>query len=371
MASAARSPLVGADQRAGTRRLDWQLLIGALILLAFGLISLYSIGARDRAGYFQKQVLMAGIGLVPFLIFLLVNPLWWRKAAWFLYFVTLAVLVAVLFLGSSTNGAQRWIDLRFMQFQPSEMAKMFTILTLASFLSARSGAIDRVSTFALSFVQVAVPAALIVKQPHYGGAMVLVVIWLCVSIAGNVPLKFVLASILLLVGGVYVATRIPGGLHDYHLKRLLAMEQPDRQGASYQQDRALEALGAGGGVGDGFLKGRQSLPEQQNDFVFTVPGEEFGLVGSALLLAGFALFFFRVWLVMWRASEPYFRMLAAGVLGMLAFHTIVNLGMVVGFLPVVGLWLPFMSAGGTALWLCMACVGLLLRLRLHEKPILF
>jgi rod shape determining protein RodA len=250
------------------------------------------------------------------------------------------------------------------------MAKILTVVTLASFLGARQASIGKLSTFALSFLHVAVPATLIAKQPHYGGAMVLIVIWLSVCIAGNVPMKFIAASIVLLVVGGIGATQVPGLFHDYHLKRIQAMQE-DKQGASYQQDRAQVALGVGGVAGTGLLKGRQSLPEQQNDFIFTVVGEEMGLVGSTLVLFAFGFFFYRIWLVMLSASEPYYRMLAAGVLGLLAFHTIINLGMVLQLLPVVGLWLPFMSAGGTALWLCMACVGLLLRVRMKERPILF
>lgn len=364
-------PLVGINRRSGFRRLDWPLLLSAAMLLAFGFAALSSVGARIGDNVFKKQLFMAVVGLGPFAIFYFVSPHWWRRSAWFLYGANVVVLLAVLFVGTSTNGAQRWIDLKFMQFQPSEMAKILTVVTLAAFLSARQASIAKLSTFALSFVHVAVPALLIAKQPHYGGALVLLVIWLCVCIGGGVPMKFIAAAVVLLVGGGIAATQIPGALHGYHLKRLQAMEQEDKSGASYQQDRALVAFGMGGLGGVGLGKGRQTLPEQQNDFIFTVIGEELGLVGSTLALAAFGFFFYRVWLVMLGAREPYYRMLAAGVLGLLSFHTIVNLGMVLQILPVVGLWLPFMSAGGTAMWLCMACVGLLLKVRSKEKPLLF
>ncbi|HVT13375.1 MAG TPA: FtsW/RodA/SpoVE family cell cycle protein [Fimbriimonadaceae bacterium] len=363
--------MAGATRRSGLRRIDWLLILSAVILMAYGFAALYSVGLRIGDNVFKKQFVMAILGLGPFALFFFVDPKWWRKAAWYLYGFNLLVLTAVLFVGSTANGAQRWIDLKFMQFQPSEMAKILTVVTLAAFLAARQSSIAKLSTFALSFVHVAVPALLIAKQPHYGGAMVLLVIWLCVCIAGNVPMKYVVAAILLLAGGAVASTQIPGFLHDYHLKRLQAMEQEDKSGASYQQDRALVAFGMGGLGGDGFRRGRQTLPEQQNDFIFTVVGEELGLVGTTLALFAYGFFFYRIWLVMLFAAEPYYRMLAAGVLGMLAFHTIVNLGMVLQILPVVGLWLPFMSAGGTALWLCMACVGLLLKVRAKEKPLLF
>ena len=113
------------------------------------------------------------------------------------------------------------------------------------------------------------------------------------------------------------------------------------------------------------------IPEQQTDFVFTIVGEEGGLVGSTIVLAVFGFFFYRIWLIYLHATEGYYKMLAAGILGMLAFHTIVNLAMVLQLMPVVGLWLPFMSYGGTAMWLCLSCVGLLLNVRSREKPVLF
>jgi len=339
--------------------------------MGFGFLSLYSVGIRDGDNIVRKQAVMAMIGIGPFAAFFFVDPDWWRRIAWLLYGVNVVVLTAVLFIGTSQNGAQRWIDLKFMQFEPSEMGKLFVVLTLASFLAVRQDSIAKLSTFCLSFVHVAIPAFLIAKQPHYGGAMVLIVIWLCVCLAGNVPVRFVGTALAVLVAGAIAATQVPGILHGYHLRRIEALEQSGNKNANYQQDRARVALGAGGIVGDGWLRGRQTLPEQENDFVFTVLGEEFGLLGGVIIVGTFGLFFYRMWLVMLGASEPYHRMIVAGLLGMLAFHTIVNLGMVVQLLPVVGLWLPFMSAGGTALWLCMASVGLLLKIRSKERPILF
>jgi rod shape determining protein RodA len=363
--------LASLARPAAAKRFDWLLLLSALILVGIGFLSLYSVGLRDGGNYLRKQIAMGIIGVVPFSLFYFVEPQAWRRIALPLYVLNVVVLAAVLFLGTSINGSQRWIDLKFMQFQPSEMAKLLTVVTLASFLASRQSSMGKFSTFALSFAHVAVPAFLIAKQPHYGGAMVLIVAWLCVCVAGNVPIKLLAGSVVVLSVLVVSASQIPGLLHDYHLKRLESMQHEDREGTGYQQERAAVALGVGGLVGDGFAKGRQSLPEQENDFIFSVLGEETGLVGTTLILAAFAFFFYRAWLVMLNAADPYLRMLAGGVIGILAFHTIINIAMVVQILPVVGLWLPFMSAGGTALWLCMACVGLLLRIRASEKPILF
>jgi rod shape determining protein RodA len=153
------------------------------------------------------------------------------------------------------------------------------------------------------------------------------------------------------------------------------MKRNDRQGKNWQTDRAEIAFGVGGVSGAGFGNGQQKaghfIPEQHNDFIFTVVGEEGGLIGCTLVLAAFGFFFFRVFLIMHLATDPFYRMIAAGIFAILGFHTFVNIAMVLQIVPVVGLWLPFLSYGGTALWLCMACVGLLLNIRRREKPLLF
>lgn len=361
MASATRLSR-SRSSRLNWRSFDFPLLLAAGLLFLLGCGALFSVGLRTGDNFLRRHLLMAALGVIPFGVFYFVKPGWWRKASWTLYGLNLLILAAVLYTGSTTNGAQRWLDLKFMQFQPSELAKMMTVVTLAAFLSARRDSIQKLSTFLLSFLHVAAPAFLIARQPHYGGALTLIVIWLCVCLAGNVPARYLVGALCFIVVGGVAATRIPGALHDYHLKRLEAMGKSDRSRMNFQQDRAQIALGLGGLSGSGLFKGRQRVPEQENDFIFTVVGEDAGLLGGGLALGAFGLLFYRIWLVMVRMSDPYPKMIAAGILGLLAFHTLVNLGMVLQLLPVVGLWLPFFSAGGTALWLCMACVGILLRI---------
>jgi rod shape determining protein RodA len=361
------------------RNFDWYLLLGTLALLSLGLMCQFSKFYGTPSREFQKQVLNVIVGLVPFAIFWLVKPKAWLRMANFLYFVNLGLLAAVLVMGVSKNGAERWINIGFTQFQPSEAAKILIVLTLAAFFAKRSDKIDKFSTFALSFVHVAVPVAFIMKQPHLGASIAILATWLCVCLAAHVPWKFVLGaglSVVLLLG---VAFTVPSVgklfLKGYHLERFMAMFEKDEKGESFQTDRAAIAFGAGGLFGTGFLKGEQkalnTIPEQHTDFVFTIIGEEGGLVGATLVLLMFGFFFYRIWLIYLHATEPYYRMIAAGLMGMLAFHTVVNLGMVLQLLPVVGLWLPFLSYGGTAMWLCMASVGLLLNVRSKERSVLF
>lgn len=382
MASISRTlDQVNDRKKHAPRNFDWFLLLGACALLTFGLMSQFSKAYGTPSKEFQKQVFNVLVGLVPFAIFWLVKPKLWMRAANALYFINLGLLAMVLKMGVHTNGAARWINLGFTQFQPSEAAKILTILTLATFLANRQDKIDRFSTFALSFVHVIVPVAFIVRQPHLGAAVGILVAWLCICLAANVPWKFVLGAVLSALVFVGIAVSVPSigkyFFHDYHTNRVAGFFNSDSGGQdiNFQADRAKMAFGAGRLFGTGFLKGEQKhlnrIPEQSTDYVFTIVGEEGGLVGCALVLAAFGFFFYRTWLILFHATEPYYRMIAAGILGMLAFHTIVNIGMVLQLLPVIGLWLPFMSYGGTAMWLCLSCVGLLLNIRSREKPVLF
>ncbi|HEY0868740.1 MAG TPA: FtsW/RodA/SpoVE family cell cycle protein, partial [Fimbriimonas sp.] len=283
--------------------------------------------------------------------------------------------------GKDVKGAQRWIDIGPLQFQPSELAKLLVILTLASFLASRQEWADRWSTFALSFVHVAVPMGLVISQPHLGATIVIFVTWLAITFVGRIPMRYwatAVACFALVAGLVFTVPAVSEKfLHGYQKDRIAGLQSKgqDTRDRNWQPDRAEIAFGVGGVYGTGFLKGQQKhlgfIPEQQTDFIFSVVGEEGGLVGCSLLLFCYAFFFYRIWLIMVHAEDPFFKMVAGGIFAVLFFHAFVNMAMVLQILPVVGLWLPFMSYGGTAVWLCMACVGLLLNIRRRERPILF
>jgi len=374
MAGAGRAP--AADSKIKGLRIDWLLVLSASILMLVGLMSLYSEGwHKEHGGNFGKQVFNIVVGIVPFTFFLLVHPKMFKKYSRAIYIGNLVILALVLKLGFHEMGAQRWITLGPIRFEPSELAKLFIVFTLASFFADRQDSIRKFSTFALSFAHVAVPSALIFEQPHLGAALVMLAIWLAISITAEVPIQFVLGFIAggLLLFGLVWAT--PGVLNDYQRKRVEGLLHKNEKDSGYQTLRSEIAFGSGGVLGEGYLRGEQKqarfIPEQHNDFIFTVVGEEGGLVGCTLVLLAYGFFFFRAWLVMLDATDPYYKMLIAGVIGLLAFHMTVNLGMILQLLPVVGLWLPFLSYGGTAMWLCMSCVALLLNIRRHERPVLF
>ncbi len=337
------------------------LLAAAGLLLFFGLAALYSIDHARDTGWFTKQLALAALGIVPFLLFYKVPPEFWHRVATPLYIFNLVMLVAVLVVGTSVGGAQRWLDLKVIQFQPSEFSKIALALTLAAFYANRQEYIRRPSTFLLSFLHLLPPLLLVFKQPHLGGTLTLLAIWFAVTVVAGVPWRFIGFALLLGVVFSAVAWKVPGVLTPEQKSRVLAFVNPDPKGESYQQTRALVALGSGGAFGAGYLHGQLkaagTVPEQQTDFIFSVVGEEGGLFGVTLLMSAFGFFFYRCWTASFKATSVYQRLAGAGILAALGFHFIANIGMNLMILPVVGLWLPFVSYGGTALWMCMGAVG--------------
>ena len=343
------------------RGIDLYLLLSAGLLLFIGLASLYSIDYSQGTRWFAKQSVFAIVGVVPLLLMWKMPAEIWRRLSWPLYIVNALLLLAVLLLGVSAGGAQRWIDVGPFQFQPSELSKIALALTLAAFYSNRAESIKKLSTFLLSIAHVSVPILLVFVQPHLGGTLTLLGIWLAVTVIAGVPWRFIGSSLLCIVMLGVVAWNVPGVLTAEQKSRPIGFLNPDPQGDGYQQSQALIAMGSGGPFGKGYLKGdmkaKGSVPEQQTDFVFSVIGEEGGLFGSALVLSAFGFFFYRSWLAAFKAGDPFKRMVGAGLLAALGLHFFANIGMNLTVLPVVGLWLPFMSYGGTALWLCMASLG--------------
>lgn len=352
-------------------------LLGATAFLLFaGFAALYSQSSTaPEAGLFRKQVILTMIGLVPFAIFWRVHPEFWRRVSPVLYFVSVALLALVMVAGSTIGGSQRWINFGFMQFQPSELSKLLLAITLSAYYANRIDQVKRLSVFLVSLLHIVPIAYLVFIQPHLGATLVVITVWLAISIAAGVPWKFILGALALGLTLFSFAIVVPGVLTAEQKSRLGFVSSQDSSDDHYQQQRARLAFGVGGLMGSGYLQGEQKegrfIPEQENDFIFTVIGEEGGLVGSALVLSAFGFFFFRVWLVAVRAVDPFARMVAVGIFAMLAFHMTVNLAMNLGLGPVVGLWLPFISYGGTAMWLCLACVGLLTGLRRMERERMF
>jgi rod shape determining protein RodA len=262
------------------------------------------------------------------------------------------------------------------------MSKILIVLTLASFYASRQDRIKDFSTFALGALHVFVPVLLIMKQPHLGASLLILSVWVALSLVAGVSPKYMLLAIGSFVVLTTLVFKVPKVrnvvITDYQWERVTGLLGIETKGKTLS-DKQLQvrmasyAFANGGIAGTGYLKGdaKKRVPFVGTDFIFACVGEEFGLMGCIALLGLFAMFFYRIWLGMLSAADLYYQLIMAGILTIFGFHVIVNAGMVLGVLPVVGMWLPFMSYGGTAIWLCMCLVGLALNVRARERAVLF
>lgn len=355
-----------------TKRFDPFLFILLVCLLVVGAMSVYSASiGRTQENVFRKQMIFMVIGAVAYVIFWKIPSVWLKRGASLLWAINVVLLTFVLLKGHGAKGATRWINLGLLQFQPSEFSKLMIVITLAAFFVAREHEIKKFSTFALSLLHVMPSALLIFKQPHLGASVVIMVTWAAICLAAGVPTKYLVVTLALAsCFGFAFRDKI---LHGYQRDRIKAMNSNDVQGADYQTHQAKLCYSLGGTFGVGYLKGEQKLrvPEQHNDFIFSVIGEEGGLAACTLVLGIFAGLFFRIFMIATACTDMFGKLCAIGVLGFLSFHTVVNLAMNLEIVPVVGLWLPFLSYGGSAMILCLASMGLVQNAYQVERRTLF
>ncbi|HLE77481.1 MAG TPA: rod shape-determining protein RodA [bacterium] len=357
------------------RFLDWPLLLVTLVLVAGGVVVLYSATQAAGTGpaFVKIRLIHAAVGLIALAI-LAATDYQMLASAWRPILVGTIVLLALVDVaGRSAMGAQRWISLGPLGgFQPSEVAKLALIIALAKLVEPReTWPWTAVGGLVLA---AAVPAVLIVGQPDLGSTLVVVAIFAAVMFAGGAPAR-VLAS--LAVAGAAAVPLVWGLLRDYQRARLAVFLDPgiDPLGAGYALIQSKIAVGSGQLWGKGFLAGTQNLlhfiPEQHTDFIFTVIGEEFGFAGALIMLALFAVWVGRGLSIARSAKDRLGMLLAVGVVAMVAFHLFVNIGMTVGLMPITGIPLPFISHGGTALVVMLGSTGLLLSIGMRRKKILF
>lgn len=357
------------------RDLDLVLVATTAALIAFGFVVLASAtaGAGDPRPYLQARALHLTLGVAALGLTVLVG--YHRLCAlWrWLYLLTLALLVAVMVVGDVRLGAQRWISLGPLgAFQPSELAKVTLILTLARHLDGRKPP-ETLWGLAPYLLHVALPGLLIVQQPDMGTGMVLVAIAAGMLFLAGVRLR-VLAGLAGL--GLMGFPFLWSFLHDYQRRRLLVFLNPDIDplGAGYALNQAKIAVGSGQLWGKGLFAGTQNLlrfiPEQHTDFIFTVVGEELGFVGAAVLLALFLVWLWRALAIAAAAPDRLGRLVAGGVAVMVLCHVVVNVGMTVGLMPITGIPLPFLSYGGSALLSLCTATGLLLNIGMGRRRLL-
>ena len=371
-ASLTRSPaLEGMDDGRTLSQqlhLDLPLLFGLLVLSGIGLAVLYSAGGQDL-----NLVLRHGIRLlVAFAVMFIIaqisprHMLFWTP---WLYTVGIVLLIAVLIVGDVTQGAQRWIRIGPLNFQPSEMVKITVPMMVAYYLVDRSLP-PRLWRVLFATVLVVVPTVLIVRQPDLGTALLIACSGAFVLFLAGMSLR------LIGVGGVLASACAPVlwyAMHDYQRQRVLTFLNPEQDplGTGYHIIQSKIAIGSGGTYGKGWLNGTQShlefLPERSTDFIFAVFSEEFGLLGVLVLLGVYLMVVARGLFIATQAQDPYTRLLGGGLVLTFFVYVVVNIGMVSGLLPVVGLPLPLLSYGGTSLVTVMAAFGILMSIQTHRR----
>jgi rod shape determining protein RodA len=357
----------------GTRIMRINLVLVVLLCLAAltGVVVLYSIAGGAWTPRAAQHGIRFAMVLLVMLGIALVDIRWWMSLAYPAYIVALLLLIGVEFAGVKVMGAQRWLDLGPLRIQPAEIMKLALVLALARYY--HSLALERATSLrhvAVPALMIALPVLLILHQPDLGTAMLVGATGAAmVFLAGLSWRIIIIGAISGLIGGV---TFLIFGLHDYQRARIDTFLHPERDplGAGYHILQSKIALGSGGLAGKGFLQGTQShlnfLPEKQTDFIFTALGEEFGFVGTLSVLVLYVLILLTGMMIAGRSRHSFGRLGAAGVCVTFALYILVNISMVMGLIPVVGVPLPLISYGGTVMMAVMIGFGLVMNVHIFR-----
>ena len=351
-------------------QVSWPFVLLLCFTAAIGFMMLYSAAGGSWDPWASRQVMRFGFGVAVMLAVAMVDIRFWLRYAYAIFALALALLIAVELIGIMGMGAQRWINLGIVQLQPSELMKIALVLALARcFHGATFEEIGRPTFLIAPLLIVAAPVVLVLRQPDLGTAIMLV-------LAGGV--MFFLAGVrawkfaVVFFGGLAALPVAWSLLHGYQRRRVLTFLNPesDPLGGGYHILQSKIALGSGGIFGKGFMNGTQShlnfVPEKQTDFIFAMLAEEFGLVGGLVLLAFYALIIIFGFALALRVRNQFGRLLGLGVIGTFFLYAFINVAMVMGLVPVVGVPLPLISYGGTAMLSVLVGFGFLLSAFVHR-----
>ena len=352
-------------------QLPWRFLSILTLIGAFGAIILYSAAGGSTSPWAGSHILRFTVFLGMAIFLSRFSERFWKDVAFPVYGVILILLVGVELLGKIGGGSQRWLDLGIIRLQPSELMKFAIILALARFYDLLpAGEIRRWNAIWPAAVMISIPVLLVIIQPDLGTGIMIASGGMTIMFLAGLPLR------LFLIGGGLVAAALPvvySQLHDYQQKRVLIFLDPesDPLGAGYHITQSKIAIGSGGIFGKGFLNGTQShldyLPEGHTDFIFATMAEEWGLLGGLIIIVAFVLLARWGMNVSERAPTRFGRLTAAGLTMTIFFYVIINLLMVMGLAPVVGIPLPLVSHGGTAMMTVMICAGILMSIDRSSK----
>lgn len=372
---------MGTARMFGPRRVDktlfqrfkevsWGIVLLISLLAGVGVAMLYSVAGGEWHPWASQHAIRYGVALVLMITIAITDIRYWMAFSYPAWFLGLLLLVLVEFIGATGMGGQRWLDLGFMRIQPSELMKIAVVMALARFFHARTyQQVRKLSAIIMPAVLILVPAILVVRQPDFGTGLMIIMGGMAVLFLAGLPAWLFIAS------GVSVVAAIPivwSLMKEYQKSRVLTFLNPeaDPLGAGYQITQSKIALGSGGLTGKGFMEGTQShlnfLPEMKTDFIFTVLVEEFGLVGAAIVLSLFAVILTYALLMGIGCRNQFGRLMASGLAVTLFLYVVINVGMVMGLMPVVGVPLPLISYGGSAMLTWAIAFGLILSVSIHR-----
>ena len=358
------------------RNFDLQLATYAGLLLCFGLAMAYSNtaatgdGIFDGGSIFLRALMWTSIAVAVFVTASVFDYHWLKTFAWPLYLVQLGLLVVTLAIGGGVGGTSRWVSIFGLQFQFSELAKVLMIVVLANYLGSRAGRLGSLWAMVGAGVLAGPPFILVLLQPDLGTALVFGAILVSTLFMSGASLRWLgIGFATALAAMPFVWTYV---LADYQKARLTSFLNPlaDIQGAGYQLYQAQIAIGAGGWFGVGLTNGTQNalglLPVQDTDFVFAILAEELGFIGALVVIGLFVALLWRILTAGWRSKDPFGTIFACGVAAMLLFQLFVNVGMVIGMMPITGIPLPFISHGGASLISIALALGLLQSINIRQ-----
>ncbi len=349
--------------------LKWVPLILELLILTIGMINLSSATAvEDKSlGLWKNQIVSIGLGSVITLIVMFPHYSFLSRLAYMVYMGNMGLLLAVLAFGRSSLGAKRWISLGGFSLQPSELMKLSMVIFLAKFFENKNTTAGlKIKDLILPTIFVLIPVAFIVVQPDLGTAMIIMLVYGSMLLFLRIHPKLLL--LLVLVGAISAPVVYNYGLKPYQRQRIVTFLDPmsDPKGAGYNSIQSMIAVGSGQMWGKGYKKGTQAhlnfLPEHHTDFIFSVYSEEWGFIGCGLLLLCYALFIMSGLSVAYQSNDKFASLLAFGITSIFFWHVFINMGMVMGMLPIVGVPLPFLSYGGSALLTAMSGVAILVNI---------
>ncbi|MCH8741439.1 rod shape-determining protein RodA [Patescibacteria group bacterium] len=355
------------------KKLDWIIIISALLLASIGLLSIYSssLGRGDFLN-FQKQIIFLGIGFLLMLFFSFFDWRVFKTNPYFilaLYFLSLGLLAGLFFLAPEIRGVRSWYRVGFLALDPIEFTKIVLIILIAKFFSMRHIEMYRVVHIFLSGIYVFLPAALIFFQPDFGSAIILVMFWITILIISGIKLRHFLVLILLgVISFIFMWSFL---IQDYQKERITSFLQPQTEplGISWSQKQTQIAIGTGSIFGQGIGKGSQTqygfLPLPQTDFIFAAIAEEIGLVGVAILLILFSTLIWRILKIALLVQSNFPRFFAVGLATILISQMFIHIGMNLGLFPIIGISLPLVSYGGSGLISIFVALGILQSIKVH------